>query len=274
MSLLKLFRLFTLLLVLAVPSSRGEQPIFNEMPRWDGGWGFQFIQEYRHERDLLSGNTVVGPGFSEDIHLLHLEGVYTWDKSIRLTFKLPYVLDARRELLGIGGSKFVQHDEGFGDATVALPLKRYFNLDGRSGSWTLAPQLGIPFARDDAYAVYDHQWGNGLSLGYETETYRFKFGVGATGWVFYGDDEAELTGNIEVGYNLRGLGSNGHIKWSNRFHYEDDGAFTISTGPVLYWRFTDTIHGQIDWLHDLSDRQGLLDHGNGNAVRVGVGFVF
>jgi hypothetical protein len=241
MSLLKSFRLFTLLLVLAVPSSRGEQPIFNEMPRWDGGWGFQFIQEYRHERDLLSGNTVVGPGFSEDIHLLHLEGVYTWDKSIRLTFKLPYVLDARRELLGIGGSKFVQHDEGFGD---------------------------------DAYAVYDHQWGNGLSLGYETETYRFKFGVGATGWVFYGDDEAELTGNIEVGYNLRGLGSNGHIKWSNRFHYEDDGAFTISTGPVLYWRFTDTIHGQIDWLHDLSDRQGLLDHGNGNAVRVGVGFVF
>ena len=137
MSLLKSFRLFTLLLVLAVPSSRGEQPIFNEMPRWDGGWGFQFIQEYRHERDLLSGNTVVCPGFSEGIHLLHLEGVYTWDKSIRLTFKLPYVLDARRELLGIGGSKFVQHDEGFGDATVAFPLKRYFNLDGRSGSWTL-----------------------------------------------------------------------------------------------------------------------------------------
>lgn len=266
--------LFAALLGLSALGSRADQPIFNEMPRWDNGWGFQLIQEYRHERDLLSGNTVVGPGFSENIHLLHLEGVYTWDRSIRLTFKLPYVIDARRELLTIGGGKFAQHDEGFGDATVALPLKRYFNLDGRSGSWTVAPQLRIPFAKDDAYAVYDHQWGNGLSLGYETATYRFGFGVGATGWVFYGDDAAELTGNMHVGCTLRAFGSNGHINWVNRFHYEDDGAFTISSGPMLYWRFTDTIHGQVDWLLDLSDRQGQLDHGNGNAVRVGIGFVF
>lgn len=274
MSRLTSLGLLALLLILIVPSSRGDQPIFNEMPRWDNGWGFQVIQEYRNERDLLLGNAVVGPGFSEDIHLLHLEGVYTWDKSIRLTFKLPYVIDARRELLGASGAKFVQHDEGIGDGTVALPLKKYFNLDGRSGSWTLAPQLRIPFARDDAYAVYDHQWGNGLSLGYETETYRYRFGVAATGWVFYGDDAAELNGNIHLGFNLRAFGSNGHINWVNRFNYEDDGALTISSGPLLYWRFTDIIHGQIDWLYDLSDRQGQLDHGNGSVVRVGVGFVF
>lgn len=266
--------LVALLLCLTGLGSRGEQPIFSEMPRWDNGWGFQLIQEYRNERNLLLGDTVVGPGFSEDIHLLHLEGVYTWDKSVRVTFKLPYVVDARREMLAIGGGKFVQHDEGVGDPTVAVPLKRYFNLDGRSGSWTLAPQIRIPLADDDAYAVFDHQWGNGLSVGYETETYRFKFGAGATGWVFYGEDAAELSGNVDVGCNLRAFGSNGHFKWANRFHYEDDGAFTISVGPVLYWRFTDTIHGQVDWLHDISDRQGQLDHGNGNAVRVGVGFVF
>lgn len=274
MSRLQTLGLLGLFLGLSSASARAEQPIFNEMPRWDNGWGFQLIQEYRSERDLLSGDTVVGPGFTEDIHLLHLEGVYTWDKSIRLTAKLPFVLEARRELLAPGGGKLVQHDEGLGDATVALPLKRYFNLDGRSGSWTLAPQLRIPLARDDAYAVYDHEWGNGVSLGYETETYRFKFGIGVTGSVFYGDDAAELSGDVGVGYNLRAFGSNGHIKWTNHFHYEDDGAFTISSGALLYWRFTDTIHGQIDWLHDLSDRQGSLDHGNGNAVRVGIGFVF
>lgn len=37
--------------------------------------------------------------------------------------------------------------------------------------------------------------------------------------------QPELTGNIGVGYNLRAFGSNGHIKWVNLFHYEDDGAF-------------------------------------------------
>ena len=34
----------------------------------------------------------------------------------------------------------IDESMGIGTPTLALPLKRYFNLDGRSGSWTLAPQ--------------------------------------------------------------------------------------------------------------------------------------
>jgi len=30
------------------------------MPRWNNGWGFQFVQEFRKEDDLLSG------GFSKE----------------------------------------------------------------------------------------------------------------------------------------------------------------------------------------------------------------
>ena len=83
-----------------------DEPIMNMMPRWSGGWGYQLVQEYRHERDLLLGGRKAYPGFTEDVHLMHLEGVYTWDKSIRLTAKLPYVLDARREMPdGLGGKK-------------------------------------------------------------------------------------------------------------------------------------------------------------------------
>ena len=118
------------------------------MPRGSGGWGYQFVHGYRHESDLLLGRTKKHPGFTEDVHLLHLQGVYTWDKSIRLTAKLPYVLDARREMPDGLGGKRVERDNGIGDLTLALPLKKYFNLDGRSGS--LSVGLRWNFASIDA----------------------------------------------------------------------------------------------------------------------------
>mgnify|MGYP003957956673 FL=1 len=166
MSLQNLGLGFSLLLGAAFSSvSRADQPIFNEMPRWDNVWGFQLIEEYRHDSDLMSGDVVVADGFSEDVHLLHIEGVYTWDKSVRITAKLPVVLDARRELLSELGGKRIQRDEGIGDATIAIPLKRYFNLNGRSGSWTLTPQIRIPLSDKDEYEIYDGEWGQGVFAG-------------------------------------------------------------------------------------------------------------
>ena len=55
------------------------------MPHWDNGWDFQLIKEYHHDSDLVSGDVVVADGLSEDAHLLHIEGVYTWDKTVRIT---------------------------------------------------------------------------------------------------------------------------------------------------------------------------------------------
>ena len=120
--------------VAPVAPNWADQPIMNMMPRWDGGYGFQVLAEQLHRSDLKQGDDVVARGFTEDVTQLHLQGVYTWDRSIRLTAKLPYVVDARREVLGPLGQKVVQRDEGIGDLTVALPLKKYFNLSERSGS--------------------------------------------------------------------------------------------------------------------------------------------
>ncbi|MEM1156865.1 MAG: hypothetical protein AAF649_06530 [Verrucomicrobiota bacterium] len=250
------------------------QPVFSEMPRWDNGWGFQVVNEYRTERELLSGEDTIGSGLSEDVHIMHLEGVYTWDRSIRLTMKLPYVISARRELPGPGGGKMVQRDEGIGDMTLALPLKKYFNLDGRSGSWTLAPQLRIPLSGSDEYEIYDNVWGHGLSLGYETETHRWIFGAGSTAWIYHNDEPIETELDLKLGMNFQAFRGSGSIQWRSSFHYEGDHSMTFSTGPVLYWRFTDTIHTQFQWKHDFYDRQGTIDHGRGDAFKFGVGFVF
>ena len=112
------------ILLLVRISITADEPIMNMMPRWDNGWGFQFIEEYRSESDLLLGDQLAYPGFSEDVHLMHMEGGYTWDKSIRLTAKIPYVLDAVREMPDGSGGKRIQRDNGIGDPTLALPLKK------------------------------------------------------------------------------------------------------------------------------------------------------
>ena len=255
-------------------SLSADEPIMNMMPRWDDGWGYQFIEEYRHESDLLLGSRALHPGYTEDVHLLHFQSVYTWDKSIRLTAKLPYVLDARREMPDGSGGKRIEHDNGIGDATLALPLKKYFNLDGKSGSLTFKPMLRVPFSGTDDYEIYDNQWGNGLGLGYEYETAKFHVHVSTSGWVYHGNEPFESWSTIDLGYNFNAWNSNGALMWETDFHYEDDGSETLMAGPALYWNINDKAHFRIEWKHDFHDRQGVMDHGNGDVFKFSLGFVF
>ena len=109
-----------LLLVMGLAlNARADQPIMNMMPRWDGGYGIQVLAETIHRSDLKQGKEVLARGHREEIQQLHLQGVYTWDRAIRLTFKLPYVTEARREIPGAGSSKTIEHDKGWGDLTLA-----------------------------------------------------------------------------------------------------------------------------------------------------------
>lgn len=255
-------------------SSYADQPIFNEMPRWDNGWGIQFVEQYRHDSDLMSGGQVIGEGLAEDVHTLHVEGVYTWDKSVRITAKLPLVLDARREFLSDVGEKLVQRDEGVGDATIAVPLKRYFNLDGRSGSWTFAPQVRVPLSDKDEYHVYDGVWGQGLSVGYETETFNYIFAVGASAWFFGGEEPFQASANLDLGLNFEISGASGHLKWETDFIFEDDGKESLYIGPKLYLKLTDEIHAMAMLKKEIHSRRNQLDHGNSSFARLGIGFVY
>lgn len=255
--------------------THADQPIMNMMPRWDGGWGLQLLHQWTQRDDLMTSDDVIHPGFREEIEQLSLEGVYTWDRSVRVTFKLPYVVDAWREVPGNQNQKVLQRDAGIGDLTLALPLKRYFNLDGRSGSWTLAPQLRIPLkdrGRDD-YDVWDRTWGGGLSFGYETETYDWYIGTGVSLWAFEDSEPFEAGASLDLGWNFR---DNAALFWENDIKWEDDGTLFYAAGPALYWRFTTEIHGRIEWKHDFHSQVGddELDHGNGDTFKVGIGFVY
>jgi len=183
-------------------------------------------------------------------------------------------LDARRELPSELGCKLIQRDEGIGDATIALPLKRYFNLDGRSGSWTLTPQFRIPLSGKDEYEIYDGEWGHGVSTGYETETHRYIFAVGASSWIFGGDDPFRASANLDLGLNISPFGIYGHIKWETDFIYEDDGTEKLYVGPKLYLKFTDMVHVQALYKTEIHSRRNELDHGNSSFASFGIAFVY
>lgn len=271
---MKLKLLIIISLMLPSFSVFADQPIMNMMPRWDGGYGYQLRTEYIQRNDLLQGDEVVAKGFSESIYKLHFEGVYTWDRSIRLTVKLPYVIEARREQLAAGNVKQVERSSKLGDMTLALPLKQYFNLDGRSGSWTFAPQLRVPTSSKSAsYDIYDREWGVGAALGYEIETSDWFFSFGISRFVFEKDDPNEFHSSIDLGLNFR---DNAQFLWETDFYSENDGSQAISAGPALYWRFSDVVHTRVEWKHDFKSRVGRneLDHGNGDVFSVGVGFVW
>ena len=109
-----------------------DQPIFGEMPRWSGGYGVQIVQSL-YDRDIQLDDHQADVSY----HYTRIEGVYTWDKSYRLVTKL-------RWLNGGKGSDGERLEARLADFRIAFPLKSYFNLDGRSGSYTLLPMLGVP----------------------------------------------------------------------------------------------------------------------------------
>ncbi len=250
-----------------------DQPIMNMMPRWDHGWGIQLRYENKYDSDLLQGDTVIGDHFERQ-EILHLEGVYTWDRAVRLTIKIPYVVDAERTLPDGSGGTLRQRNSGLDDPTIALVFKDYFNLDGRSGNWTLAPQVRLPLGKTGGgYDLGDDTWGIGLSGGYEMETARWFFAAGIGTWYYLDEDEepASIGASVDLGMNFA---DRGQILWETDFNYEKDDTHQLEAGPALYWRFTDTVHCRVEWKHSFISYQGELDHGNTDRISVGIGFVF
>ena len=257
-----------------IPTARAGQPVFDEMPRWDDGWGFQVVQHYRYRKGLIVGSENTDPELSERAAVLHIDGVYTWDRSIRLVGELPVVLYAVETRRDSSGEVYEETEVGFGDGTVGLPLKRYYNLDGRSGSWTLAPKLRIPLGAKDDYSVYWREWGAGLAAGVETETYRFHGNLSFTGWHYFDQRPDHFQANIGTGVNIHALGSSGHFKVKSFLDYEGDGSTRIQAGTILYWRFTDLVHGQMTWKMDVYNWRGRAKLGNEQNLTAGVGFVY
>ncbi len=162
------------------------QPVMDMAPRWSEGYGFQTRVE----------------NFDSDT-TTWTEGVYTWDKSTRATFKLPY------------------RDGNFGDLILGLPLKKYKNDGPSTSNWSITPSVQLPTGDDG-------EWDSGLSVSYSSETPTFYQLYDLYTW-------GDRTGlDINAGFAFPGKGSGIFALWDVSVLTSRDGD-RIQSGPVFVY---------------------------------------
>lgn len=239
------------MLMLLAPLALAHQPVQDMAPRWAGGYGFQIRQEYRSSDDLLDGSSDAPNPFGrkERVRTTWLEGVYTFDKSVRITAKLPWV---DQERVTTTGQR--QAARGLGDITLGVPLKVYWNDGAETGNWSFTPSVRLPTGSTGGdYPIDDGSWDFGASFAYSRETpswyelvdlFYWKNGSGRKGI-----NRGDLIG-LDVNLGIHPLHSDANnsgvfLMWDLTARYEargkssstTSGGKRIHTGPVAvgYW---------------------------------------
>ena len=70
------------------------QPVMDMAPRWNGGYGFQVRYERFGSDRTIHEQNILSSYFQQTYWL---EGVYTWHRAKRITFKLPYHMIERQD---------------------------------------------------------------------------------------------------------------------------------------------------------------------------------
>lgn len=214
-------RLHFALLLLLSGSAYAHQPVMDMAPRWDGGYGIQGRLEH----------------FDDDT-TTWVEGVYTWDKSVRATFKLPY------------------RDGGLGDLVLGLPLKKYTNDGPKTANWSFTPSVQVPTGDRG-------EWDIGASFSYSSETPSFYQLYDFYTW-------GDRTGvDINVGFAFPGKGRGVFALWDVSLLTSDQGD-RIQTGPVFVYFRKNTMF-RAEYKHLVYERDSDW---SGGFVNVGVGFVY
>ena len=162
--------LFLVAYIASPGTSAAHQPVMDMAPRWAEGFGFQIRNEYRSTDKVLRGKRrVSNPGGREQsVNTTWLEGIYTFSREVRVTLKVPFVVQKRDAL--VGASVVRREGRGLGDSVLAVPLKKYWNLKSSTVNIGLTPQLRIPTGSTGAaYAVGDGSWDFGLSASFNAE---------------------------------------------------------------------------------------------------------
>jgi len=156
--------------LITVSAAEAHQPVMDMAPRWSGGYGFQVRYEFSTSDEIRDGTDEVSNRDDREktVHTTWLEGVYTWRREVRATFKLP-VIDQQRDAR-VEGEIEKQSGAGVGDLVVALPLKKYWNFSGSTANLGFTPSLRLPTgSTSDSYPVGDGSTDLGLGLSFAAE---------------------------------------------------------------------------------------------------------
>jgi len=264
----------SLLILSLIGSLYAHQPVMDMAPRWAGGWGFQFRYE------TLGSKNQIGPNYNSNKSYYRnttwFEGVYTWKRSIRATFKLPYhKISNEKQLIDWGDPK--RTHEGLGDIILAVPLKKYFNMRRRTGNIGLTPQIRLKTGIHSD--VFNSKSGYGLSLSYSSENAKYYQLIDAYGWTL--DDGSKMIGlDLNIGWHPIHNNKNNsgiflmwdgtyNLKW-DKDGYKDERFFS---GPVGVF-YKGSIMARIDVKIPINEKVQQSSISNGIIVQTGIGFVF
>ncbi len=273
-------------------SVSAHQPVMDMAPRWDEGYGFQVRHELYGSDTLMDGeDEITNPlGLKRYVNTSWLEGVYTFDRSIRATFKLPYI-DQRRTK-NIAGVGVRQSNSGLGDLILGLPLKYYRNRKAFTENFSFTPSIRVPTGSSSGdFALSDGSVDYNLSFSYNSETPKYYTLIDFFYWFNTEGDNGmhegdELALDINLGYHpyhSNETDSGVFVMWDVSARYNGDpsrettttatGGKRVQMGPVLVL-YKDNIMFRAEYKHLFYEKTSGISNSRGSEFLVGIGITF
>lgn len=181
------------------------QPVMDMAPRWAGGYGIQFRYENWNYDRLQSGGSGIGnpEKLYSETSILWVEGVYTFTRGRRLTFKMPFADSEGRQKTSDGTG--LSNSSGPGDLILGFQNKRYFNKAHYTGNISFTPSVRLPTGSftgrgDVSRGTLDV----GISLSVSVETFKLYTYLDVFSWFATRERDGRRPGNtyafdIDVG---------------------------------------------------------------------------
>ncbi len=280
------------LMLLSVTTAQAHQPVMDMAPRWEDGYGFQIRHEFYGSDTLMDGDSEIANPLNLErfVHKTWLEGVYTFDRSKRITFKIPYINQDRTK--NIGGAGVKQSNEGIGDLIVGVPLKHYQNKGAFTHNFGFTPSLRLPTGSSSgAFPISDGSTDLGLSFSYSGESPKFYSLVDVFAWLNTEGDRNMRAGNtygmdLNLGYHPYhddDTNSGLFIMWDVTARYNDkpsaanlttaSGGKRIHTGPLLVL-YKDNIMFRTEYKHPVYENTRSISNSRGSEFNIGIGITF
>lgn len=285
-------RIFVFICIMTAPIAYAHQPVMDMAPRWEEGYGLQIRQESYGSDKLMDGDSeIANPlGLKRYVHKTWLEGVYTFDRAARVTFKLPYINQSRTK--NIGGTGVKQSNSGLGDLIIGVPLKHYINKGAGTQNFGLTPSLRIPTGSTSGdFPLSDGSWDLGLSLSHSYESIKYYTLVDLFYWANSDGQRGMREGN-ELGFDLNvgyhpyhnnDTNSGMFVMWDVTARHSEEsnaanlttasGGSRIQTGPIIVL-YKDNLMFRSEYKYPLYENTSTISNSRGHEFNIGIGITF
>jgi len=272
--------------------SYAHQPVMDMAPRWDEGYGFQIQYETYGSDTRLDGSSKIDNslGLERFVSKTWFEGVYTFNRAIRITLKVPYVEQTR--IKDVNGTGVKQKNSGIGNIIIAVPIKKYINLAKSTGNISFTPSLRLPTGSTSGnFPLGTGSVDLGLSVAYSKSTPKTYQLYDLFYWINNKGVRGMQAGNelgldINVGihpYHNNATNSGMFLIWDITARHQNkpsaatlttaSGGDRISTGPVIVF-YRESVMFRAEYRYPVYEKKRGIGLSRGDGFQLGIGMTF